>query len=216
MKCNMHETNYEREMLIDQITTALQQRIPVDDSVFDRIYPDHVQRLSRLHFTPVSVALRAAAWLAPEPGLRVLDAGAGAGKLCMVAALSHAGCWHGVERDPSLVAIASAAARELRVAHCTSFAAGDLLALDWRAFDSLYFYNPFEAALFGRGGSDREEAGAVFAECVAAVRQRLAELAAGARVVALHGFGAEMPSGFARVAGSGALALWIKQPARAM
>jgi len=206
----MHETNTERERWIDQIATALQQGIPVDDSVFDRVYPDHVQRLSRLHFTPVSVALRAAAWLAPEPGLRVLDGGAGAGKLCLVAALSHAGRWHGVERDPSLVAVASAAARELEVAHCASFVAGDLLALDWRAFDSLYFYNPFEAALFRRGGSggrsDRDQ--------VAEVQERLAELAAGTRVVAFHGFGGEMPSGFVRAAGDGELALWIKEPAR--
>ena len=203
----MNETNYEREILIDQITAALHQRIPVDDSLFDRIYPDHVQRLSRIHFTPVSVALRAAAWLAPEPGRRVLDAGAGAGKFCVVAALSHAGSWHGAEIDPSLVAVASAAARELAVAHCTSFAAFDLLALDWRAFDSLYFYNPFEAALFWRAGrSDRERA--------AAVRQRLADLATGTRVVAFHGFGAEMPSGFARAAGDGELALWIKEPPR--
>src|SRR5215470_8690603 len=103
----MLETNAEREILIDQITTALQQRIPVDDSMFDRIYPDHVQRLSRLHFTPVSVALR---------------------------------------------------------------------ALAWRAFDSLYFYNPFEAALFAGGRSDREHpfrGGADFAAQVAAVRERL-------------------------------------------
>jgi len=197
--------------LIDQIATALQQRIPVDDSVFDRLYPDHVQRLSGLHFTPVSVALRAAAWLAPEPGLRVLDGGAGAGKLCLVAALSHAGHWQGIERDASLAAVASAAARELAVAHCASFAVGDLLALDWRAFDSLYFYNPFEVALFGRAGrSDRSE----YEDQIAAVQDRLGELAAGTRVVAFHGFGAEMPAGFVRAAVDGELALWIKEPAR--
>ena len=211
----MHETNTERDIVIDQITTTLQQRISVEDSLFDRIYPDHVQRLSRLHFTPVSVALRAAAWLAPEPGMRILDAGAGAGKLCMVAALSHVGRWHGIEHDPSLVAVASPAARELAVAHCTRFAVGDLLAIDWRAFDSLYFYNPFEAALFGRGrGLDHIQGGAVFAERVTAVQERLSELAAGTRVVAFHGFGGEMPSGFARAEGDGDLALWIKEPAR--
>jgi hypothetical protein len=132
----------------------------------------------------------------------------------MVAALSHAGRWHGVERDPSLVAVASAAARELAVAHCTAFAVGDLLAIDWRAFDSLYFYNPFEAALFGRGGgSDRAQGGAVFAERVAAVQDRLAGLAAGTRVVTFHGLGGELPPGFARAAEDGNLALWIKQPA---
>jgi hypothetical protein len=209
------ETNYDRATLIDEIASALQRRIPVEDSVFDRVYPDHVQRLSRLHFTPVSVALRAAEWLAPGSGMCVLDAGAGAGKFCCVAALSHAGSWHGVEVDPSLAAVAIGAARELAVADRASFAVGDLLALDWRAFDSLYIYNPFEAALFGRARrSEQEQGGAVFAERVAATCDRLSELAPGTRVVTFHGIGGEMPSDFARAATDGDLALWIKEPAR--
>lgn len=209
------ETNYDRTILIDEIATALRRRISVDDSMFDRVYPDHVQRLSRLHFTPVSVALRAAAWLAPESGMRVLDAGAGAGKFCCVAALSHAGSWHGVEADPSLAAAAARAAHELAVADCASFAVGDLLALDWRAFDGLYIYNPFEAALFGRArGSEHQQGGAVFAERVAATCDRLSELAPGTRVVTFHGIGGEMPSGFVRAASDGDLALWINEPAR--
>ena len=114
-----------------------------------------------------------------------------------------------------MVAVAIDAARELGVAASASFATGDLLALDWRAFDSLYLYNPFEAALFGRGrGLDHIQGGAVFAERVTAVQERLSELAAGTRVVAFHGFGGEMPSGFARAATDGDLALWIKEPAR--
>jgi SAM-dependent methyltransferase len=209
----MNETNYDRSTLIDEIATALRQKIAVDDSLFDRLYPIHVQRLSGLHFTPVSVALRAAALLAPEAGLRVLDAGAGAGKLCVIAALSHAGRWHGVEADPSLVAVASAVASELAVADRASFAGGDLFALDWRAFDSLYFYNPFEAALFSRGPRD-PQGGDVVAERVAAAQQRLAELASGTRVVVFHGLGGDMPSGFTRAAGDGELALWVKQPRR--
>jgi SAM-dependent methyltransferase len=210
----MNETKYDRTILVEQIVTALRRRLAVDDAVFDRMYSDHVRRLSRLHWTPVSVALRAAAMLAPEPGMRVLDAGAGAGKLCCVAALSYVGHWHGVDGEPSLVAAAVATARALDLEHCTSFAVGDLTELDWRGFDSLYLYNPFEALRFGHGPGVRQ-AGAGFSERVARVEHRLSELATGTRVVTFHGFGGEMPPGFVRTAsepGDGELALWIKQP----
>jgi SAM-dependent methyltransferase len=202
--------------LINEIITALRQRVAIDDAVFDRMYPDHLRRLSGLHWTPVSVALRAAAMLAPERGMRVLDAGAGAGKLCCVAALSHAARWHGIDRDRSLVAAASATARALEVADCTSFEVGDLTEIEWHGFDSVYLYNPFEALLFGhRPGAAQGRAS--FADGVARVEQRLSRLAAGTRVVTFHGFGGKMPPGFVRAAseaGDGALALWIKQGSR--
>jgi len=210
----MNETKSDTMMLVNEIITALRQRVAIADAVFDRMYADDVRRLSRLHWTPVSVALRAAAMLAPEPGMRVLDAGAGPGKLCCVAALSHAGHWHGLDGDPALVATARATARALDLEHCTSFAVGDLTTLDWGGFDSLYFYNPFEPLLFGHGPGARQ-GGAGFAERIAMVEQRLSELGTGTRVVTFHGFGGKMPPGFARAAtGSddGELALWIKQP----
>jgi SAM-dependent methyltransferase len=197
------------------VLEALRWRVPIEDVAFDRLYPDHVRRLSSVHWTPVAVALRAAALLAPEDGMRVLDVGAGAGKLCCVGALAYGGTWHGVELDPSLVAAARATARCLEVERCTSFSAGDMTGLDWNRFDSLYFYNPFESQLFGHGAAD--PAGwTVFAEHVAHAEQRLSELPAGCRVVTFHGFGGEMPSCFAlafsEAIGEGQLALWIKQP----
>jgi hypothetical protein len=163
----------------------------------------------------VSVALRAAALLAPEAGMCVLDLGAGPGKLCCVGALARGGRWHGIEREPSLVAAAIATARWLEVDHCTSFAVGDMTQLDWGRFDSLYFYNPFEAQLFGYGVGD--PAGAVgVAEQVASAEQRLSELAPGVRVVTFHGFGGAIPPCFARtwteVLDDGELALWVKRP----
>jgi hypothetical protein len=197
------------------VLIALRARIPVDDAVFDQLYPDHVARLSGVHWTPVSVALRAAALLAPEAGMRVLDVGAGPGKLCCLAAVGHPGAWHGIERDPALVAVAIETAQRLEVDRCTSFQAGDALASDWRRFDSLYLYNPFESQLFG-GGFARVAGGAPVAEQVARTEALLGELSAGTRVVTFHGFGGEMPTDFARASaemiGGGELALWIKRP----
>ncbi len=193
---------------------ALRWRAPVDDPVFDRLYPDHVRRLSRVHWTPVSVALRAAALLAPEAGMQVLDVGAGPGKLCCIGALGHGGSWHGIELNPTLVAAATAVAVRLEVVDRTSFQAGDMQQLDWDRFDSLYFYNPFESLLFG--GPVDDDRWAVFADQVARTEERLSALSTGTRVVTFHGFGGEMPSSFALTfmesVGDGELALWIKQP----
>lgn len=195
------------------LVTALRARIPVDDAVFDQLYPDHVARLSGVHWTPVSVALRAAALLAPEPDMRVLDVGSGPGKLCCVGALARAGAWHGIELDPALVAVAIDTARGLALDQRASFRTGDALSADWRGFDSVYLYNPFESQLFG-GGFARVAGGAAIADQVARTRTRLRELAPGTRVVTFHGFGGEMPPDFALTSietTGGELALWIRR-----
>jgi len=196
------------------VLAALRTRSPLDDAAFDALYPDAVRRLSIVHWTPVAVALRAAELLAPVAGMRVLDVGAGAGKLCCLGAVVRAGAWHGIERDPSLVAAAHGIAHCLEVASCTGFQGGDALAADWNGYDSLYLYNPFESQRFG-GGFARAAGAAGFAEQVAATEARLADLVPGTRVVTFHGFGGEMPPGFAlaeleEIEG-GELALWIKR-----
>lgn len=197
------------------VLDALRWRVAVDDLTFDQLYPEHVRRLSPVHWTPVAVALRAAALLAPEAGMRVLDVGAGPGKLCCIGALAYGGTWHGIELDPALVAAATAVASWLEIDQRTSFHAGDMQQLDWDRFDSLYFYNPFETLLFGFGSAD-PKSWAVFADQVARTEERLSALSTGTRVVTFHGFGGEMPSSFAltfrEAIGEGELALWVKQP----
>src|SRR5262249_54004573 len=144
---NQYRSDKPSTSVSHTVCEALRLRGFVDDETFDRLYPEHIRRLSRLHWTPMSVALRAAALLAPDPGMRVLDLGAGPGKLCCIGALVCGGAWRGIEEDPALVAAARAAAAALALDDATSFATGDLGELDWGAFDSLYLYNPFEARL---------------------------------------------------------------------
>jgi predicted RNA methylase len=191
-------------------------RIADVDAAFDRLYPAQIRARSRGHATPVAVAIRAAQLLAPEPGMAVLDVGAGAGKLCCVGALVGDARWHGVELDPTLVAAARQVARRLGLARRASFSVGDLEEHTWRRFDSLYFYNPFESALFAGGRADRGR-WAVFDDRVARAEAALAALPAGTRVVTLHGFGGELPAGFARLTcepvGGGVLALWVRRAA---
>lgn len=158
------------------------------------------------------VAVRAATLLCPTPRTRVLDVGSGVGKLCSVGAVSTYGTWVGVEQHGLLVDAAEQVACALGVAERTRFIAADAFAVDWNDFDALYFYNPFELALFGE-----ELPRAVREARIASVQQRLAALPGGTRVVTFHGFGGAMPPTleliyYERVSPVGLdLALWVQR-----
>lgn len=163
------------------------------DLAFDDLVPGELRHLSPVHWTPIDVAARAATLLCPWHDTRVLDVGAGIGKLCTVGALSEIGMWCGVEHHESLVKVAERIARRMGVGGRTVFVHGDAFAIDWRDFDALYLYNPFEQSLAAPGlaskvGDSERQA--------ARVRERLSTLRRGTRVVTLNGFGAAMPPGF--------------------
>ena len=188
---------------------------PVSDRDFDAIYPPHVRSLSSVFWTPVRVAQRAAMLLAPTPGTRVLDVGAGVGKLCIIAAASTRAIVTGVEHREHLVDVAEEAARALGV--YPRFVHGDIAGVDWRRFDAFYFYNPFyENVLREEGCIDSavELSQRRFVFDVHVALDALAHAPDGTRVVTYHGLGAELPSSYrlcaSECAGSDALKLWIK------
>jgi hypothetical protein len=200
----------------ESVRSALRWRVPISDQEFDALYPEHIRLLSNVHWTPVEVALRAAALLVPEPGLKVLDVGSGAGKVCCIGALSARSTWHGIERDPRLVATARRMAKQLDVSERTKFHIGDMATVNWAEYDSIYFFNPFERLLFAPPPIEPRLRWTLFGNEVSRAEERLATLAPGTRVVTYHGFGGEMPSsyrlsGMERI-GSDQLALWIKKP----
>lgn len=179
--------------------------------------PEELRPLSQMHWTPIDIAVRAAALLCPRPDTRVLDVGSGIGKLCTVGALSEAGTWCGVEQHEVLVSVATRIARQLGAGGRTSFLHGDAFAVDWRDYDALYLYNPFQYTLQYPFGSPGLPDGAADGEVqVARVRERLAALRPGTRIVTLHGFGGVMPPSYAllyheRVAVYGLdLVLWVQ------
>ena len=148
-----------------------------------------------MHWTPVEVALHAAAMLADAPGGAVLDVGAGVGKVCFIGALTTHTRWTGVERSTAMVRIARRIAVALGVEEATSFVVGDAADLDWRAYGGIYLYNPFAESLFDSSDEPLERRVAYHHE-VARIEEKLATLRRGAHVVTYHGFGGEMPSGF--------------------
>ncbi len=188
-----------------------------EDDIFDHLLPRRMQMKSAVHFTPVAVAKHAAQLLAPRPGMRVLDVGAGPGKFCVVAAreVPHA-TFVGVEMRPHMVVTARKLAARAKLEN-VSFIEANAMDIDWSAFDAFYFYNPFAEQLHDRGFAlDRslELDPAKFVEYVAGARQRLSVAAIGTRVVTYHSFGAPAPRGYdfieSHTVGTDRLELWVK------
>lgn len=151
------------------------------------------------------------------PGRRVLDVGAGVGKLCLVGAASTESTWFGIEEDAEMVRIARAAATRMHLEHRTCFLHGDISTVDWSAFDAFYLFNPFaELLMAGREGAyGRRER---YIASIEHVQRRLAAADLGTRVVTYHGFGGRMPPGFDRIhrerAREDELCLWIRRAKR--
>lgn len=184
------------------------------DATFDDLYPAGIAELSARHFTPVAVARRAAALLAPTPHHRVLDIGAGAGKLCLVGAASTGASFTGIEHRPHFVraAIEAGARLILRNVH---FIHADILEVNWRPYHSYYLFNPFAEHLIGSIDGTQSAQPALFGYYVEAVRRRLRAAQPGTRLVTYHGFGGEVPPCFRLAArenaGNDELELWIKE-----
>jgi SAM-dependent methyltransferase len=188
----------------------------VDDRTWDDLYPGWVRDMSRIQWTPATVARKAAEWLVDEPGTRVLDIGSGVGKLCLIGALASEGVFTGVEQRQRLVNVAKAVARRHSIKRC-SFVADDAEALDWSAYSAWYLFNPFSEHLPGCHAVDETipRSPDRFRRYVEMVETRMDEAPIGTRVVTYYGFGGEMPLdweqvGLERMHG-GLLELWIKQ-----
>jgi SAM-dependent methyltransferase len=148
-----------------------------------------------------------------EPGARILDIGAGAGKFCIVAAAVCDAKVTGIEHREHLVTIAKRAAAAFGVD--VSFEHGSFETCDPHRFDGFYLYNPFAENFAGPGeridGSIELNARA-FVRFSTLAEEFLERARVGARVVTYYGFGGTMPLPYQRVthAYGGRVELWVK------
>ena len=82
----------------------------------------------------------------PEPGTKVLDAGAGPGKFCLIGSLVTEGEFFGIEQRRTLVDTAREIAERYKISR-VHFDCGNVIDFDWNPFDSIYLYNPFSENL---------------------------------------------------------------------
>ncbi len=194
---------------------ALRQGLLIADDHFDQLYPPELQTLSLRHWTPMQIATRAAAFLAQAPGARILDIGSGAGKFCLIGALTTQGHFTGVEQRTSLLDVATAIAQTHRI-HNAQFVRSNMLTLDWSEFNAFYFFNPFLEQLDATARIDLQFR---FSEgrhefYLEAVRKKLSAARIGTRVATYHGFGGSLPEAYKLVLrdlrGTGPLEFFIK------
>ncbi len=203
-------------MKLERLRRALVEGAPVRDEDFDAIYPLAYQRLSHRYWTSVETARRAADLLVGGGARRVLDVGAGAGKLCLVGAASTGVTFTGIEHRAHLVAAGREAARLLRQER-VELISGRLDEIATDLYDAFYFYNPFAENLverelrFDHGvhlSRERHDADLRHATSL------LLGARAGTHVVTFHGCGVTMPPCYARAhferRQGGPLELWIR------
>lgn len=195
------------------IRDALARGEIVADAALDEVFPEELRDRTHLHWTPIAVAVRAAALLAPTPRARILDVGAGVGKVCVIGAAVTGATWWGIEQDAAQVAAANHAAWALDVDRRTRFVHGDGSRLAWDEFDGFYFYNPFTTLMLAPHASPFVRYATIQAT-LRRVEQRLATARPGTRVVTYHGFGGKLPAGYTLAAcepaGGDALELWLR------
>lgn len=205
-------------MTAARIGRALERGELVGDHAFDALLDPAARSVSSMYWTPIDVARRAARWLSMEGAHEVLDVGAGAGKFCVVTALTSPLRACGIEQRARLVRTGREVARAVGVEDRVRLLCGTIEELELAAYDALYLFNPF--AENGYGTSHQLDDSVELSidrliRDVAYVERALLEAPVGMMVATYYGFGGRIPDTFVKVreepAGSDVLRLWRKQ-----
>lgn len=174
-----------------------------DDAAFDAFIPPADRVVSEEYWTPLRVASRIAQWLEEFAVQRIVDVGAGVGKMCVAASLRCNSQFIGVEHRARLVEAAQALARAFEVEDRVQFVQVALGGGNWPSADAYYLYNPFGENLCVRASQldeDVELSTNRFARDVAAAERFLANAPDGTYVITYNGFGGEVPATYREVA----------------
>jgi len=184
------------------------------DEHFNQLYTKSIQSLSRHHWTPLSVARKAAIFLNAEKNARILDIGSGVGKFALAAAHFRPQAFYtGVEQRKNLVEDAEIAKGILGLAN-VSFIHGNFTQTDFRKYDHFYFYNSFFENLSGRDKIDNsiDYSAELYNYYNRYLFKLLEQKPAGTRLVTFHSLEDEVPPDFhvVHTAMENLLKFWIK------
>lgn len=185
-----------------RVATALRLGDCPPDRAFDRFLPLELQLVSRRYWTPLVVAMRVAQWLERYDVRSVVDIGAGAGKLCVAAALAGRTHFIGLEQRARLVGAARDLARVFEVSDRVAFLHGALGETIVPETDAYYLYNPFGENLFGPEDFLDEEVelgDERYLRDIAAVEDLLRQAPVGTYLLTYNGFGGEVPPSYSEV-----------------
>lgn len=185
-----------------------------DDAAFDWLYPEHFQLISLKHWTPISIARKAAEYLDVK-GAKILDIGSGIGKFCLTAAHHHPDThYFGVEQRHELVHYAMIAQKYLRLDNANFFHA-NITQVNFSEFDHFYFYNSFYENIDQKNAIDDtiETSYSLYDYYTQYLQSVLKHKPAGTRVVTYQSLGEILPDDFKQADQSFGtlLRLWIKE-----
>ncbi|MDP4130310.1 MAG: methyltransferase domain-containing protein [Bacteroidota bacterium] len=184
------------------------------DEQFHQLYSPDIQLLARRHWTPLNVARTAAAFLAAESNVRVLDIGSGVGKFCLGAAYYKPDAiYYGVEQRKRLVTFAETVRNSLSLEN-VFFIHGNFTQIDLRKYDHFYFYNSFYENLAGTDKIDDtiDYSGELYNYYNRYLYKQLDQVPVGSRLATFHSLDDEGPQSF-HIVGSAMdnlLKFWIK------
>ncbi|MFZ4771720.1 MAG: methyltransferase domain-containing protein [Ferruginibacter sp.] len=168
------------------------------DSVFDKLYPTHIQELAYRHWTPLEVAKKAADFLTQDGKVKILDIGSGVGKFCLAAAhYKPNSLYYGVEQRKSLVEHADAVKEKLGLSNVT-FTQGNFTKVDFKQYDHFYFYNSFYENLYGTQKIDNsiEYSKELYNYYNIYLVRQLEKMPEGTKLVTFHSQEDDMPRGY--------------------
>ncbi|MFA6275240.1 MAG: methyltransferase domain-containing protein [Pedobacter sp.] len=168
-----------------------------NDAHFDFLYPEHIIQLSTVHWTPLDIARRAAAFLS-VPGGRIMDIGCGVGKFCLTAAFFHQNCtFYGIEQRRELVEIAQGAQSSLGLTNI-DFICGNIAEIDLAPYTGLYFFNSFYENIDTQRGIDATVARNedLYKFYTKLLFRKLEQQPSGCRLVTYHTSKEQVPASF--------------------
>lgn len=180
---------------------------------FDSFLPAHLKTASRLYFTPVEVAKKAAEWLTETNSTRILDIGAGVRKFCITGAKYYNSHFYGVEHRESLANIGNRIAQHFNLTNVTILHA-NILDINFLEYDAFYLFNPFYENLefVKRLNDEVELEDNLYQVYLDYTERQLDQAKTGTRLVTYHGNNFEVPNSYKKEteAFNGELKLWIK------
>lgn len=184
------------------------------DMGFDGFFPQYIRELSQRHWTPFSVVLEAASFLA-QGGGRVLDIGSGIGKFCLLAAHHYpAATFCGVEQREELVELAILAKDHYKIENA-DFIPGNFKDLSFDPYDHFYFYNSFFENLDETDAidSELEYSSSLYTLYSNLLLKQLGAKPSGTRLATFDVNVSQIPGSYklAKISKSTSLKMWIRQ-----
>lgn len=186
----------------------------ISDLQFHKLYPQTTHHQANMHWTPLHIARKAAAFLAVSNGVNILDIGSGAGKFCLAAAHYQPNAsFTGVEQRAELVNYAEAARQQAGLSN-VSFVHGNITGIDFSRYDHFYFFNSFYENLDSSFRIDESISYSreLYTTYNSYLYKQLEKKPSGTRLATFHSLEDEISSGYHEVGSSedNLLKFWIK------